>query len=209
MHSLAKVIHSPILIDANILMVGIHKQQTDPNYSFENMLELYMRIFFDTFQHILIHETVWDELDEKRRAYIEPYLGKNVTIVNEATLYGTDPLYTSIFNEIAGFDLFKYSRSERRNRGEVFTLAYAAYHQIPFVSSRDKAAMTAVDELPCLSSVELVGFELLLVLGYSARDDNQLIRRYRSIYKSQCAAAIQSGQLPRTFGDLIKTILEA
>ena len=45
-------------------------------------------------------------------------------------LYGTDPKYTTIFNNIARHELVKYERGRSKNRGEVFSLAYAAYHNM-------------------------------------------------------------------------------
>ena len=53
------------MFDANILMVGIENRSSDLNCSFENMKELYMIPVFESFQNIIIHEMVYNELDSK------------------------------------------------------------------------------------------------------------------------------------------------
>lgn len=111
---LKKLLLSPILLDASVLLVGIDKN--DRNYSFERMKELYLAEIFRSFRNILIHETVFDELDEDRKDFINYFVGNNVEIVSEEGLYGRDPKYTEIFNEIASFDLFKYERLQKRDK---------------------------------------------------------------------------------------------
>src|SRR5699024_4587565 len=118
--------NQPILLDASVLLVGVEK--SDENYRFENIQSLYMDAIFNYFRDILIHEAVMEELNEERRIYVESYTGKSVTIVTEENLYGRDPHYTNIFNTIAGFDLFKYVRPSPRDKGDVFSLTYAAFH---------------------------------------------------------------------------------
>lgn len=63
--SLLELIKKPIMFDANILMVGIENRSSDLNCSFENMKELYMIPVFESFQNIIIHEMVYNELDSK------------------------------------------------------------------------------------------------------------------------------------------------
>jgi len=126
---------SPVMLDACVLMVGINKQNSDVNYSFENMKRTHLKPLFDYYEDIKIHEIVLSELDDARRNFIKEYIGKNVEIVGEGSLYGKDPIYTSIFNSIASHDLFNYRRGESRNKGDVYSLAYAAYNSIPFFST--------------------------------------------------------------------------
>ena len=95
------LIRQPVMFDANIFMVGIENRLSDSNCSFENMYEVYLKPLFECFQQILIHEMVYNELDEDTKRLVDSYKGKNVTIVDEGDLYGKDPQYTTIFNAIA------------------------------------------------------------------------------------------------------------
>lgn len=94
------------------------------------MKQLYIKPLFESFTDIYIHEEVYNKLDGDAKAFVDTYKGKNVAIVNEGGLYGTDPKYTTIFNSIARHELVKYERGRSKNRGEVFSLAYAAYHNM-------------------------------------------------------------------------------
>ena len=107
----------PILFDANIFMVGISERATDKKYSFENMKQLYIGPLFECFTDIYIHDEVYKELDNDARAFVDAYKGKNVTIVAEGGLYGTDPKYTTIFNRIAEHELVRYVRGRSKDRG--------------------------------------------------------------------------------------------
>lgn len=86
---------------------------------------------------IYIHEEVYKELDEDARAFVDMYKDKNVTIVKEDGLYGTDPQYTTIFNNIAKHELVQYERGRSKDRGEVYSLAYAAYHNMNYFCSKE------------------------------------------------------------------------
>ncbi len=128
--ALHELISKPVLFDANIFMVGISERISDERYSFENMKQLYIIPLFESFTNIYIHEEVYKELDDESRSFVDTYKGKNVSIVGEDGLYGKDPQYTILFNNIATHELVKYKRGESKNRGEVYSLAYAAYHNI-------------------------------------------------------------------------------
>lgn len=71
----------------------ISDRVSDKNCSFENMKQLYIKPLFESFIDIYIHEEVYKELDDEARLFVDTYIGKNVTIVNEGNLYGTDPQY--------------------------------------------------------------------------------------------------------------------
>ena len=146
MNKLATVRSSSVILDACVLMAGINKQSVDNNYSYENMRDSHLQPLFVCLQDIKIHEFVMRELDPKRQDFVKQYIGKNVEVVTESDLYGKDPLYTTLFNSIAGHELFNYKRGESTNRGEVFTLAYAAFHNIPYFSTRDTSAI--IEEFP-------------------------------------------------------------
>ena len=99
--ALHELISKPVLFDANIFMVGISERISDERYSFENMKQLYIIPLFESFTNIYIHEEVYKELDDKNRTFVDMYKEKNVSIVGEDGLYGKDPRYTILFNNIA------------------------------------------------------------------------------------------------------------
>lgn len=193
----------PILLDASVLLVGIEKN--DNKFSFDNMKSLYIESIFNFFQDLLIHDTVLEELDDARKDFINKYIGHNLKIVSEDNLYGQDPQYTTIFNKIANFDLFKYKRMQKKDKGDVFSLAYAAFHNIPFISTRDGSIIKAIEEISDLKNVDVCGFEHLLLLGFLHNTNTSaFIKSYKSIYKSHCTPAIKSGLIPKTFSEFIK-----
>jgi hypothetical protein len=203
--SLAKT--TPIIIDACILMVGIEKQDTNKEYCFDKMKECYIKPLFEYFEKIKIHEMVWIELDDRRRDFINSYIGKNVGIVCENGMYGKDPLYTTIFNEIAEHELFNFRRGQSKNRGDVFSLAYAAYHKIPFFSTKDTAIIDVVQDISHLKNLEIIGFEYVLTLGYLFNESSsELNKRLSSLYKSQCGPLIIRKLLPATFNKFLNTL---
>ncbi|GAB4074784.1 hypothetical protein GCM10028778_22870 [Barrientosiimonas marina] len=197
--------NQPILFDASVLLVGVDKQ--DETYNFENMKSLYIHAILNHFENILIHETVMDELDEQRRKYVEQHKGHSITIVSEGELYGRDAQYTTLFNTIANFDLFKYVRLDKRDKGDVFSLAYAAYYNIPFISARDGSIIKAVKELIELEHVDVCGFEHLLLLGFLKNHEqgDKPDKRYKSIYKTYCTPAIKAGEIPPTFNQFVQS----
>ena len=113
--ALHDLLNKPVLFDANIFMVGISDRVSDKNCSFENMKKLYIEPLFESFTDIYIHEEVYKELDDESKAFVDTYTGKNVTIVNEGNLYGRDPKYTTIFNNIAGHELVNYVRGRSKD----------------------------------------------------------------------------------------------
>ena len=135
--ALHDLLNKPILFDANIFMVGIEDRVSDKNCSFESMKEKFIEPLFDSYTDIYIHNEVYRELDADAKALVDSYVGKNVTIVDEDGLYGTDPRYTTIFNNIAKHELVNYSRGQSKDRGEVYSLAYAAYHNMNYFCSKE------------------------------------------------------------------------
>lgn len=198
---------NPIIIDSSILMVGIHFQNSDSNFSFDKMKNVYLDVLFNYFEKIIIHQEVYNELDDNRKMLVNQYLEKNVKIVNEDGMYGKDPNYTDIFNKIAKFDMFNYRRGESKNKGEVYSLAYAAYKKIPFFSVRDGAALLALKELPELKDVQALGFEKILALSFITQPNTKELRQtLKSLYKSQCQMQIREGLIPETFGKYLETL---
>lgn len=205
--ALHDLVNKPILFDANIFMVGISERGSDKNYSFENMKQLYMRPLFESFTDIYIHNEVYKELDDEARAFVDTYKGKNVTIVDEGGLYGTDPKYTTIFNNIAKHELVKYVRGRSKDRGEVYSLAYAAYYNINYFCSKEIMVDNVARELEDLKNVDIITFDIVLLLAYvyyAKQNNNSYSKGLKSVYKKYCADVIKRHGLPPTLGEYIK-----
>lgn len=195
----------PILIDACILMVGVKKQISDKRYSFENMKIQYLDAIFNYFEDIKIHEEVYKELDEDRRILVDEHIGKNVEIVTEGNMYNEDPIYNSIFNKIKDHDLVNFQRWQSKNRGEIFSLAYAAYHGINYFTTKDYLVSIIVEDLPDLQGIELIGIEDILVVAYINTKDSDIKKGLKSLYKSQCETLIEQKKIPETLIEYIST----
>lgn len=204
MHDL---LNKPILFDANIFMVGISDRISDKNCSFESMEQLYIRPLFESFTDIYIHNEVYRELDEDAKCFVDTYKGKNVTIVDESGLYGTDPRYTTIFNNIANHELVKYVRGYSKNRGEVYSLAYAAYHNMNYFCSKEIMVDNVARELEDLKDVDIITFDVILLVSfvyYAKQGDKSHSKGLKAAYKKYCADVIRRHGLPGTFGEYIK-----
>lgn len=205
--ALHDLLNKPILFDANIFMVGISDRLSDKNCSFENIKQLYIKPLFESFTDIYIHEEVYKELDNDARAFVDAYKGKNVTIVNEGGLYGTDPQYTTIFNNIANHELVRYERGRSKDRGEVYSLAYAAYYNMNYFCSKEIMVDNVARELKDLKDVDIITFDIILLQAYvyyAQRNDNSNSKGLKSIYKKYCADVIKRHGLPTTLGNYIK-----
>lgn len=200
--SLKELCGKPIMFDANIFMVGIENRNSNPNCSFENMKELYMIPLFESFQDIIIHEMVYNELDEERKKFVDTYA--NVTIVNEDGLYGTDPQYTTIFNNIAGHERVQYNRTSSKDRGEVYSLAYAAFHKINYFSSKEIMVDDIAKDLDELQDIQIITFDVIVLLAfifYSSQNNTSHNKALKSIYKRYCEDVIKRHKLPPTLGE--------
>lgn len=209
--ALHDLINKPILFDANIFMVGISERTSDPNCSFENMVQLYIKPLFESFTEIYIHEEVYKELDDDARNFVDGYKGKNVSIVTEGGLYGRDPKYTTIFNNIAKHELVNYERGRSKDRGEVYSLAYAAYHNMNYFCSKEIMVDNVARELVDLKDVDIVTFDIILLQAYvyyAHQNDNSNSKGLKSIYKKYCVDVIRRHGLPKTLGDYIKASQE-
>ena len=199
--SLKKLCAQPIMFDANIFMVGIENRSSDPNCSFNNMKELYMIPLMESFKNILIHEMVYNELDLETKNFLDSYLNKNVTIVSEERLYGIDPLYTTIFNEICSHERVQYIRGNAKDRGEVYSLAYAAYHNINYFSSKEIMVDDIARDLDVLKDIEIITFDIIVLLSYiyyACKSDTSKNKALKSIYKRYCEDVIKRHKLPST-----------
>ena len=205
--ALHDLFNKPILFDANIFMVGISDRISDKHSSFENMVNIYIRPLFDSFTDIYIHEEVYKELDSEAEAFINQYLGKNVTLVNEGNLYGVDPKYTTIFNNIANHELVNYDRGQRADRGEVYSMAYAAYHNINYFCSKEIMVDNVAEDLEDLKDIHIITFDIIVLTAYvyyAKRQDKTYTKGLKAIYKKHCADVIKRHKLPATLGEYIK-----
>lgn len=204
--ALHDLLNKPILFDANIFMVGIEDRYSNPQYSFENMKLLYIQPLFECFTDIYIHNEVYQELDDDARQLVDTYVGKNVTIVDENGLYGKDPKYTTIFNNISSHELVNYKRGRSKDRGEVYSLAYAAYHNINYFCSREIMVDIVAGELEDLKDVDIITFDIIVLsayIYYAHKNDNTNGKALKAIYKRYCADVIKRHGLPKTLGEYI------
>lgn len=205
--ALHDLLNKPILFDANIFMVGISERVSDKDCSFENMKQLYIKPLFESFTYIYIHEEVYKELDDDARSFVDIYKNKNVTIVKEDGLYGTDPQYTTIFNNISKHELVQYERGRSKDRGEVYSLAYAAYHNMNYFCSKEIMVDNVARELEDLKNVDIITFDIILLQAYvyyARKNDNSNSKGLKSIYKKYCADVIKRHGLPATLGEYIR-----
>ena len=198
--------HKPVLFDANIFMVGIEDRYSDPHCSFENMKRLYIQPLFESFNHIYIHSEVYKELDEEAGNFINTYIGKNLTLVDENGLYGADPKYTTIFNNISRHELVRYERGRSKDRGEVYSLAYAAYHNMNYFCSKEIMVDNVARELEDLKDIDIITFDVIVLAAYVYHirtNNNSYSKALKAVYKRYCADVIKRHGLPRTLGEYI------
>lgn len=199
--SLDKLCGKPIMFDANILMVGIEDRVSDPSCSFENMKNLYLIPLFNSFSNMLIHEKVYNELDSECKQLVDSYIGNNINIVYEDNLYGSDPQYTTIFNNISNHDLVKYRRTNSKDCGEVYSLAYASFHGINYFSSKEIMVDNIAQDLKELEEIHIITFDIIVLLAlvyYNNQGITTNNKALKSIYKKYCEDVIKRHKLPKT-----------
>ncbi|MBQ3545699.1 MAG: hypothetical protein IJA34_12065 [Lachnospiraceae bacterium] len=205
--ALHELLVKPILFDANIFMVGISERISNKNCSFDNMMQLYIKPLFESFTNIYIHQEVYNELDDESKKFVDGYIGKNVTLVDEGHLYGKDPKYTIIFNRIANHELVNYKRGRSKDKGEVYSLAYAAYHNMNYFCSKEIMVDNVARELEELKDIDIITFDIILLQAYVyyvIKNDKSYCKGLKSMYKKYCADVIKRHKLPKTFSEYIK-----
>lgn len=203
---LKELLTKPVLFDANIFMVGIEERFSNRDYSFPRMTDVYIQPLFECFTDVSIHQEVYSELDDEAKAFVNQYIGKNVTIVDEDGLYGADPIYTTIFNQIASHELVNYTRGQSKNRGEVYSLAYAAYHNMNYFCSKEIMVDIVTHELKVLENIDVITFDVILLMAYvyyARIGDNTYTKALKSLYKKYCADVIKRHRLPPTLSGYI------
>ena len=194
---------SPIIIDTCIFMVGIEKRQTNPDYSLEKMKQNWMNDVLSYFENIKLHEIVYKELDSDTRKIIDEHVGKNIEIVSDKDLFDKDPEFMRIFKEIHDHPLMYAPFSKTKNQGEVRSLAYACYYNIPLFSSRDTDACDVCNEIEDLNKITLVGFETMIAIAYKTGTDREKRKALKALYKEFCAPKIRQGAIPKTLGEFL------
>ena len=205
--ALHDLLQKPVLFDANIFMVGISDRISDKNCSFENMKKMFIQPLLESFTDIYIHEEVYRELDDESRSFVDTYLGRNVTLVSEGDLYGRDPKYTTIFNNIANHELVNYVRGQSKDCGEVYSLAYAAYHNMNYFCSKEIMVDNVAHELADLKDVDIISFDIILLSAYvyyAEKNDKSNSKALKSMYKKYCPDVIKRHKLPPTLGEYIR-----
>ena len=194
---------APIMIDTCIFMVGIENRCADPVYSLDNMKKNWMIDVLSYFENIKMHEVVYKELDPETQKVIDEYIGKNIEIVSDKDLFDTDPEFMRIFKEIHDHPLMYAPYSKTKNQGEVRSLAYACYYDIPYFSSRDSDACDVCNEIEDLNKITIVGFETMLGLAYKSGGDKEKRKSLKALYKEFCAPKIRQGAIPKTLAEFL------
>ncbi len=192
-----------VIFDTCIFMVGVEKRPTNSNYSLASMQKLFLDVLLVSFKQILIHQIVYNELDDETKNLINQYININITLVNDADLIGSDPEYTQIYNEIKNSELLANNSVLRKNQGEVHSLAYACYHRIPYFSSRDNDACETCEELELLKDVTVVGFEQILAFAFKQTDNSEVNKGQKALYKEFCQKKIRQKEIPPTLGEYV------
>jgi len=204
---ISRICAGPVIIDACILLSGCTRR-LEKGFSFQDIRQSMLDASFKRIQKIIIHEAVVAELENSElQQYIQ--LSSNVTIVGEDNLYGSDPRYTAIFDAIALHYQFRYDRTDKnlmscptKNRGEIASMAYAAYHSIPFFSTSDQACFMIQKDISELNGISLFGPEVFLYLGYLENiNDSDQKKRIKALYKVFCDPEIKRRVLPEKFND--------
>ena len=150
-------------------------------------------------------------MDDESRKVVDGYKGKTVTIVGEGDLYGKDPKYTVIFNNIARHELVNYQRGRSKDRGEVYSLAYAAYHNINYFCSKEIMVDNVARELEDLKNIDIITFDIIILqafIYYAQQNDKSNSKGLKAIYKKYCADVIKRHRLPTTLSEYIKASQE-
>lgn len=129
-----------------------------------------------------------------------------MTVVDENGLYGTDPKYTTIFNNISNHELVNYERGRSKDRGEVYSLAYAAYHSMNYFCSKEIMVDNVARELEDLKDVDIVTFDIIILSAYvyfAKKNDSTNGKALKAVYKRYCADVIKRHKLPKTLSDYI------
>ena len=101
----------------------------------------------------------------------------------------------------------KYTRGQSKDRGEVYSLAYAAYHNMNYFCSKEIMVDNVARELEDLKDVDIINFDIIILSAYvyyAKKNDNSNSKGLKALYKKYCADVIKRHGLPATLSDYIK-----
>lgn len=107
--------------------------------------------------------------------------------------------------------MVNYERGCSKDRGEVYSLAYAAYHNMNYFCSKEIMVDNVARELVDLKDIDIITFDIILLQAYvyyAHQNDNSNSKGLKSIYKKYCVDVIRRHGLPKTLGDYIKASQE-
>ena len=129
-------------------------------------------------------------------------------------LFGIGPAHTpgtTIFNNISKHELVNYERGRSKDRGEVYSLAYAAYYNINYFCSKEIMVDNVARELEDLKNIDIITFDIIILQAfvyYAQQNDSSNSKGLKSIYKKYCADVIKRHGLPSTLSEYIKASQE-
>lgn len=89
----------------------------------------------------------------------------------------------------------------------MYSLAYAAYHNINYSCSKEIMVDNVAHELEDLRNVDIITFDIILLSAYvyyAKQDDNSNSKGLKSMYKKYCTDVIKRHGLPPTPGEYIR-----
>ena len=107
-------------------------------------------------------------------------------------------MYTPL-KKTALHDLLNYERGRSKDRGEVYSLAYAAYHNMNYFCSKEIMVDNVARELEDLKDVDIITFDIIILQAfvyYAQQNDNSNSKGLKSIYKKYCADVMNLRRKP-------------
>ena len=104
-----------------------------------------------------------------------------------------------------------YKRGNSKDRGEVYSLAYAEYHKMNYFCSKEIMVDNIAHELKDLQDIDIITFDIIVLAAYIYyvhKNDSSNTKGLKSIYKRYCADVIKRHGLPKTLNEYIKASLE-
>ena len=209
---LGQIYKRPVLFDANIFMVGIENRSGDKYCSFEHIKSVLLIPLLESFEDILIDKAVYDELDRNSRDLVDGYSNTNVKIDDISALYGADPIYTDIYNNIDTHALFRNKEKSKDHLGEIRSLAYAAHKGISYFCSKDASVDLIAQELALLKGVTIITMDSIFLCARLYHEQKGSIEEHKphlkSMYKKYCSDVIRRKQLPQTLNKYVEMCLD-
>ena len=87
-------------------------------------------------------------------------------------------------SHIAGHELVNYKRGNSKDRGEVYSLAYAAYHKMNYFCSKEIMVDNIAHELKDLQDIDIITFDIIVLADVYKRQDMNILLLIRKILKN-------------------------